>query len=393
VSRFLFVPMPGVGHVNPTLAVAAELVARGHQVTYLLPDGFRDVVTATGAELAGYEAREFQTPKPGTDIRPHLAALMQQLMATAEQVATPLLELHDRLRPDLVVGEDFSIWGKLLVAARSAKAVQLAPSYPPGPQSPVARRAAAAGHAGLLPIDTTRLVAVAGRYGVRLDDPAALLRPRTLPTVAFMPAEFHPDHETISADVHFVGPALGRTEAADGFDLSRWETTPGIYVSLGTAFNERKEFFQACLDAFGGGDRPVVLNHGVRLDTADFPDVPANVVLAPHVPQLRVLERSAAFVTHGGMGSTMEAVVHGVPMVVVPQMIEQETTADRVAELGLGVRLDPADATPDALAKAVDTVVSDPAYRAACVRMGTLARAAGGAPAAADLLVAAAADR
>jgi UDP:flavonoid glycosyltransferase YjiC (YdhE family) len=56
VSRFLFLPMPGLGHVNPTLAVATELMARGHQVTYLLPDQFRDTVAATGAELVEYPA-------------------------------------------------------------------------------------------------------------------------------------------------------------------------------------------------------------------------------------------------------------------------------------------------------------------------------------------------
>ncbi|WP_433280203.1 macrolide family glycosyltransferase [Pseudonocardia xinjiangensis] len=390
MSRFLFLPMPGLGHVNPTLAVATELVARGHQVTYLLPDQFRDTVAATGAELVEYTAPPFQPPKPGEAVEGHLAVLMQQLMATAEQVAPLLLDLYDRQRPDLVVGENFSIWGTLLVAARSARAVQLSASYPPGPHSPVTRRFPAAGNAGPPPVDTIRLAAVADRYGVRVADPASLIWGHTLPTVVFMPAEFHPDHEALGAAVHFVGPALGRPEPADGFDLSAWETTPGVYVSLGTAFNERKEFFQACLEAFAHSDRPVLVNHGRRLGAADFPDVPDNVVLASHVPQLRVLEHAAAFVTHGGMGSTMEAIFHGVPMVVVPQMVEQEATADRVAELGLGVQLDPADATPGALAKAVDTVVSDPAYRAACARMGALARAAGGAPAAADVLEAAA---
>ncbi|GDY39982.1 hypothetical protein SANT12839_008640 [Streptomyces antimycoticus] len=32
--RFLFVVPPLVGHVNPTLGVAAELTARGHQVAW-----------------------------------------------------------------------------------------------------------------------------------------------------------------------------------------------------------------------------------------------------------------------------------------------------------------------------------------------------------------------
>lgn len=386
MSRFLFLPMPGHGHVNPTLAVAAELVDRGHQVTYLLPERFRDPVKASGAEFAGYEAEPLE---PGPAGGSPLASLFRQLTAIAEQVADPLLELYDGLAPDLVVGESFSLWGSLLVAARSAKGVQLAPSYVMGPQSPVARAAGDAG--GPPPVDPARLAAVAARYGAQLENPVATVLRRTLPTVVFMPAEFHPAPTEFDPPAYFVGPALGRPEADDGFDLSRLEATPGIYVSLGTVFNERKDFFEACLEAFGGGERPLVLNHGVRLSATDFPDAPDDVVLASHVPQLRVLEHSAVFVTHGGMGSTMEALAHGVPMVVVPQMIEQRVTAERVAELGLGVWLDPADVTPRALADAVSTVLSDPSYRAACARMREVVRGAGGARAAADVLVAAAA--
>ena len=396
MSRFLFLPMAAFGHVNPSLAVASALVERGHQVTYLLPERFREVVVATGAELVTYDedlAGGRTGPPPDTaGGAPPIGALMQMLMGTAEGLAAPLLALHDRLRPDLVVDETMSLWGRLVAAGRGTRSVALSPSYVGGPMSPIARRfASAVPAADGPPFDVGRLAAVAGRYGVRLDDPTAFLWAPAQESVVFMPAEFHPDHEELGAGAHFVGPATGRPEPVDGFDLERIRTTPGVYVSLGTVFNDRKAFFQACLDAFGGGDRPVVLNHGSRLRAADFPDVPGNVQLASHVPQLRVLEHSAAFVTHGGMGSTMEAIVQGVPLVVVPQMVEQQVTADRVAELGIGMRLDPADATPATLADAVDTVVSDPAYRAAAARMGAAARRAGGGAAAADVLVAAAA--
>lgn len=156
-------------------------------------------------------------------------------------------------------------------------------------------------------------------------------------------------------------------------------------------FNDQKAFFDDCIAAFGGGDRPVVINHGTHLAAHDFPDVPSNVLLAPHVPQLQVLARSAAFITHGGMGSTMEAVAAGVPMVVVPQMVEQEITAGQVAELGLGVRLDPADITPERLAVAVDAVTGEPGYREAVAAMGKEAAASGGTQKAADLVESAAA--
>lgn len=64
------------------------------------------------------------------------------------------------------------------------------------------------------------------------------------------------------------------------------------------------------------------------------------------MPQLDILQRATAFVSHGGMNSTMESLYYGVPMVVIPQMPEQAMTARRVDELGLGLMLDKNTLTP-----------------------------------------------
>jgi MGT family glycosyltransferase len=99
-----------------------------------------------------------------------------------------------------------------------------------------------------------------------------------------------------------------------------------------------------------------------------------------------VLRHARAFVSHAGMGSTMEALYYGVPLVCVPQMLEQEINAGRVAELGLGVRLDPERLTAADLRAAVDAVSGDAGMRAALDRMREATRKAGGAAAAADAI-------
>jgi UDP:flavonoid glycosyltransferase YjiC (YdhE family) len=67
-------------------------------------------------------------------------------------------------------------------------------------------------------------------------------------------------------------------------------------------------------------------------------------------------------------------------------MIEQEANADRVAELGLGVRLRPDTVTAADLWAAVDTATTDAPTRAALDRMRTAIQRAGGAVAAADAI-------
>ncbi|KAH0467738.1 hypothetical protein IEQ34_002771 [Dendrobium chrysotoxum] len=62
--------------------------------------------------------------------------------------------------------------------------------------------------------------------------------------------------------------------------------------------------------------------------------------------QVRVLDHKAVgcFVTHGGWNSTSEAVVSGMPMVMLPQWIEQATNARLVeAVWGIGVRAEAGD--------------------------------------------------
>ncbi|WP_329071720.1 glycosyltransferase [Amycolatopsis sp. NBC_01480] len=60
-----------------------------------------------------------------------------------------------------------------------------------------------------------------------------------------------------------------------------------------------------------------------------------------------------------------EALSAGVPMAAVPLFAEQPENAARVHGLGLGVHIDPAGLTPDALATGIERVLDEPSYRSA----------------------------
>ncbi|MGI9001863.1 MAG: nucleotide disphospho-sugar-binding domain-containing protein [Pseudonocardia sp.] len=122
------------------------------------------------------------------------------------------------------------------------------------------------------------------------------------------------------------------------------------------------------------------------MDPAALGLLPPTVDARPWFPQLAVLRHAAAFVSHAGMNSTMEALYYGVPMVTFPQMPEQAANADQVQELGLGERLDPETLTPDTLRAAVSRVSSHPTVRARLDRMRRIARDSGGAARGADLI-------
>jgi len=85
------------------------------------------------------------------------------------------------------------------------------------------------------------------------------------------------------------------------------------------------------------------------------------------------------------MGGCSEGLWHGVPMVAVPQAVDQFGNADRLVELGVGRRLD-VDATADELRAAVVILESTPEVTARCAALRAELREAGGAAAAADVV-------
>jgi len=156
-----------------------------------------------------------------------------------------------------------------------------------------------------------------------------------------------------------------------------------VFISLGTAFNNRPDFFALCVEAFENSDWHVVMAVG---DQVELSSVPANFEVAPYFPQPVVLGHAEVFVSHTGMNSTMESLYYGVPLVSVPQMPEQALNGGRAQELGLGRRLDADALTAPLLRKTVDLVAHDPVIRASVTAFGEKLRAVNGPVLGADAL-------
>jgi len=91
-------------------------------------------------------------------------------------------------------------------------------------------------------------------------------------------------------------------------------------------------------------------------------------------------------ITHGGLTSAHEAMWHGVPMLVLPLAADHHTVAARVAEMGAGLLLDRAQATPERLIGLAQDVLGDTGYRDRAAQLGETLRTAGGHRRAADVI-------
>jgi MGT family glycosyltransferase len=123
---------------------------------------------------------------------------------------------------------------------------------------------------------------------------------------------------------------------------------------------------------------------GKAVDPGDLGEIPDNFSVAQFVPQLQILQEADLFITHGGMNSINEAVTFGVPMVVVPNTIEQSINASRIEQLSCGLYLDQAHLTIEALRTAAAKVLTDPGATSGLGPLLDSFKAAGGTQLAAD---------
>lgn len=380
VKHLLCAVLAGHGHVTPTLPLVAELTERGHRVDYACGPEFAEPVAAAGARWV---------PLPGlppftapAEVGPAAVASWFRHFFAAHAATYPvLLEYCRDQRPDAVV-YDATTWPARLAAwERGIPAVRTVPNLAANEAYDEVDQALTAGLDG--EPETAALADDVARFAVEHDvelDVAATMDVTEALNLVFVPRSFQPQAATFDEDrFRFLGPMLGRRVGGP-----RWTPPstdhPLLYVSLGSIFTDHPELYRTCLEAFDDDRWRVVMTIG-DTDPAELGPLPAMVEVRSWFPQLDVLAHATGFLTHAGMGSTMEALYFGVPLLTLPQMPEQVVNADRVTELGLGRRLDPRGLSPQNLRRAVEDVTSDTGIRAALDRMQAEIHRTGGAAA------------
>ena len=341
--RILFINLPYHGHVIPTIGLVQELIKAGHQVTYVMPYDWETQISDSGAEFLGYENN------------PQLDKQIRNAFFKAEEVIASY---------DLVLYEQFFFVGKHLAEKHGKKCVRIFTA--PATNKELMRAfISSGGPMGIfrLPlIGTLWTMAAVKGLGIQLKCRNWLDEIVENPpdcNLVYTFRSFQPFAEDFPGEqFHFIGPSVydRKEEAFPALEK------PVIYISIGTILKGGENFFRACLEAFEKEKVTVVLSVG-NFDISRLKHIPENFVIRNRVPQIAVLKQSCLFITHGGMNSVSEAMVHGVPMVVIPFVSDQPVNARQVEKLGLGKVLDYKDITAGTLRDAAFTVMEDRAIR------------------------------
>jgi UDP:flavonoid glycosyltransferase YjiC (YdhE family) len=148
----------------------------------------------------------------------------------------------------------------------------------------------------------------------------------------------------------------------------RSQARPPVYVTLGTIFN-RAERFRALLDAFAEVDCDVLVTVGRAIDPAVLRPLPANARVERYVPQAEILPAASVAVGHGGSGSTLGALAHGLPLLLLPEGADQFENAFACAEAGAAIVLLPDEVTAPSLREALRRLLAEPQFAEAAARI------------------------
>ncbi len=346
--------MAAEGHYRPLVPLASACRDRGDAVAVATARSFAPRVEANGlqalpagidqAELeALFASHRLEIGKLPVHARREQGFSRRFALIDAPARAPALRVQAEAWQPDLIVHESAELAGPLVAAALGIPSVH----HSFGRLIPGVAIAAAAELAAPM----------WRRAGIAPDPFAGLFRG---PFIDICPPGLAPERPPAGTPVW----PLRAVEAP----LSEPVAPPLIYVTLGTVVADLA-VYRLVLSALAGAEAEVLVTTGRQNDPAGLGRLPENAVVEQYVPQAEVLPRCTLAVTHGGSGSVLGALAHGLPMLVLPRLADQFDNAAALVDAGAAEVLRPDDLTTAVIRQKVENLLHESRYRNAARRL------------------------
>jgi len=342
---------PAAGHVGPSLALIRAMSERGDRVSCVGTDPFRDRIAAAGAAFLPYPATPIAPLESVLRREPPLGVVATQVLQSTAELADWASDLVVQRDADVVLFDSWSPWGDLAGRARRRPTACLTTTFAlPRAMLKVLGIEAQLGQAdGLLDRAEAALGALSAWWEEKggpggmppwLGAPLRFMEPQGDRTLVCTSSLFQFAAGAFDDRVIFLGHMFDPTSSGVSADIEAFAAAGQrvAYLSLGTIYNRDPEIFRRCCAVLVRQGWRVI----VSIDEAAAPALAgfgSAIMARPWLPQRGVLRRVGLFVTHAGMNGVAEAIEAGVPMILLPQSVDQPLVARRVEQLGCGLTL------------------------------------------------------
>ena len=386
MSKIVFFCIPAHGHTNPTLGVVRELVARGHHVWYYSYHMMRDKIEAAGAIFLScddYDMERKLSAQDSVRVGKDLAFSIKILVDTTLALDNKVCQEMERLKPDCIVADSMALWGKAVARKLGIPFVCSTTTFAFNRHSAKVMKQGVGDLVKMVCAipKTAKQIKRLQNKGYPVKNVLDIIgSDEDTHTIVYTSPEFQPCAETFSDKYAFVGPLI---RPVVGEIKKKNEKL--IYISMGTVNNDMMPFYKMCVSAFTNTDYQVVMSVGNLVSLEAFGNLPENISVFSHVDQISVLRQTDVFVSHCGMNSVNESLYFGVPLVMLPQTSEQGGVAERVNQLGAGIK--PAKLDAHSILDAINTIFADDAYKQNAAAIAESFQRCSGAKGAADKIL------
>lgn len=350
--NILMINLPFAGHTNPTLPLTAELVKRGHHVTYINAEPFRKSIEESGAHFVPYS--DFPTNPTEKDKKKlSFPAAFRTAMNMKEQFDLLIYEMFFYPGIEIAKRKGIPCVRQFSQPAWSEKTWDAAPFIFRTSAKLIDMQVLPKRAAQELSLEHTCL-----RDGIIKSKPDL--------NIVYVPEAFQLERKAFGEDYIFRVPEAKAVKGEIRIPYEEMKA-PIVYISLGSIISD-KGFCKKSIKAFGNKGFSVILNTG-RVSPKSLGNIPKNIYAYSFVPQIEVLTHTDVFLTHCGMNSINEALTLGVPMVAMPFMNDQLTNAKRIVQLGIGKRIHSIPSSSKEMYEEVKTVYTEALFKQNAVKM------------------------
>lgn len=362
--RVLFCASPGVGHAEPMTPLMCAFIRRGHEVAWAGAIESHVRAQALGAQRcfavgpssAGTRAEyERRWPQPANTVGPATDPLVfvrrfGALLAPA--MLDPLLRAIEAWRPALVVSELGVLAAPL--ACKLTGCLQVTHGFGMPPRDSVIEQAADAFAESWRRMTSGPPPPDAGLFSHMYLD----IYPRRLQT---------PDRRRTTRCQRMQPCAAKRSGGAPLPDamaasFDRFNDWPLAYLTFGTVVNRSRALITAA-SALSDLQVRLVVTVGSDGDPHALGHLPPNVHVGRFVPQSELLPHCDLVVSHGGSGTLLAPLAHGIPQLVLPQGADQFINASALEASGAGLALRSDDITVTRIRDCAQRLLLSPEYR------------------------------
>lgn len=326
-------------HTVPSLPVVSALVRAGAEVTFHTTETYRSIVEPTGARMVSYPPVLDLVGHAHKDLRSHV----RYMAAISAEVVPSLAEGPSA---DLVVFDASASWGRVVAQRWQVPMASSVTTF----------------------VFTRSMLQMIGDTKWMTSEDIDILATSGDLKVIYASKMFQPAGAFLDDSHLFVGPLLdGRPRDGERVELDG--SRPLAYVSLGTVYNSDVALLKRLAGQLSSAGWQVVVSLGAQGANA-VGDWPPHVRAYSFVDQLAVIANARLVVSHGGMQTVTEALAHGVPLIVIPQDVDQHMVGQRAAGLGAAIRLDEKVSEEDFAAALSRMAAERPRFEQAAAAIG-----------------------